>query len=95
MYRFPTKWPDIGKLVLGFLLAIPCFVCVINFVAAERPSGQNGKMPANWSAGVMNHGHYFEWYTISDQPLFFAASVIGFILAWSYLVFVVHKSQVR
>lgn len=33
----------------------------------------------------MNHGSYYEWYTISDAPVLFAVSLITFVCCLGYI----------
>ncbi len=70
---------------VGWMIGLPCFVSVINFTVAQTPAESPGKFPAHWSAAVMNHGQYSEWYAIADRPYFFAASCLGLVLAMAYL----------
>lgn len=43
-------------------------------------------MPADWEAGVMNHGSYYQWFTVSDQPILFMLSVALFFGAWLLVI---------
>ena len=71
---------------ITFLLLVIAVVCtfagffwVVNFIAADTPAEALSKwgkrLPAGWEAGVMSHGEYFEWYTISGHPGMFAGAV--------------------
>lgn len=56
------------------------FFVVISFLAAERPSEIESReklIPDTWSAGVPNHGSYYEWYTIEEAPILFALGIFG------------------
>ena len=80
----------IWALVMCFLF-IPAGFSVISFVVAETPEQVNTEagrivMDPDWSAGVMNHGEYYEWWTISDRPVLFLASVLILILAMATFV---------
>ena len=57
------------------------FFITNNFIVAVTPAEAvaDGKpLPPGWSAGVMNHGEYFRWWTIRDNPLLFGAGVAIF-----------------
>ena len=73
----PIAWVLLGA------SACCCFVgffWVINFLVADTPTEALSKwhiaLPADWEAGVMNHGEYFRWYTISGHPFFFAGALL-------------------
>ena len=72
--RTATKW-------LAVLAIMPSFFSVVFFCNAVTPENSNGSIPATWSAGVNNHGTYFEWYTISDRPILFAVSVCALVMS--------------
>jgi hypothetical protein len=73
-----------------------CFVgffWVMNFFVADTPSEALAKwhraLPPGWEAGVMNHGEYFRWYTVSGHPLAFAGALLwlgGSIGGFGYLL---------
>lgn len=72
-------WRSIAVAAL-LVQAVPSFYVAINFLMAETPEQaalRARSMPANWSAGVWNHGRYIQWDTISDQPWRFGASCFG------------------
>lgn len=93
MNRVPTKWPELAKLAIGYLIAFPTFYSVVNFLHAEPPPGRDGTIPATWSAGVMNHGRYFEWYAIYDHPFWFAGSVLGLAASAALVLSVFRKAN--
>ena len=65
-----------------FLIGWPSFFSVVSFSEAQTPSqvAEEGHViPRDWSAGVINHGRYYEWWTIADNPLLFVASVVGLV----------------
>lgn len=62
---------------LAMLIGFPSFFSVISFLNAVTPEEAGKHVPAHWSAGVRNHGVYYEWYTISDRPVLFVVSCIG------------------
>src|SRR5688572_419352 len=70
---------------LGFAVLLHCFVWFVNFVAAVTPHA-DGRIPAEWSGGVMNHGAYYRWYTIQDRPYFFAVSLVGLVASTAFLI---------
>lgn len=80
-FRHLSRW----KNLVAFAVMMACFLSVFSFLAAVTPEQSGGKMPANWSAGVMNHGHYYEWYTIADRPRLFTGSCIGLVASTLYL----------
>ncbi|HLX68376.1 MAG TPA: hypothetical protein VKV04_02005 [Verrucomicrobiae bacterium] len=66
--------------VFAFLIALPAFFSTVSFSSALTP-GQaiaeyNKPLPPGWTAGVMNHGGYYRWWTIQQRPVLFGASVI-------------------
>jgi len=64
--------------VVAFLIAFPASFSTINFVIAVTPEQANANnlpLPLGWTAGVMNHGSYYRWWTIQEKPLLFALSV--------------------
>jgi len=72
-----------------------CFVgffWVVNFLVADTPTEALSKwhiaLPDGWEAGVMNHGEYFRWYTISGHPYLFTGALLwlgGAVSAFAYL----------
>jgi hypothetical protein len=65
---------------------------VMNFFVADTPAEALAKrgvrLPPGWEAGVMNHGSYFEWYTISGHPFGFTGAVLwlaGSVALLTYL----------
>jgi hypothetical protein len=66
-------------MVVFCLLGVPSFFAVVSFVAAEPASvirANDYDIPPDWTAGVMNHGSYYRWYTIKERPALFALSVV-------------------
>jgi hypothetical protein len=67
-------------LVLAVMSTFLGFFWVVNFCVADTPAEALAKrsisLPTGWEAGVMNHGEYFEWYTISAHPFAFAGAVL-------------------
>jgi len=68
--------------VLAFLVALPAFFSTVSFTDALTPDQAIAKyempLPPGWTAGVMNHGRYYRWWTIQDRPVLFAASIFFF-----------------
>lgn len=63
--------------------------CTVSFLAAKSAAdaAKSGEpLPPGWSAGVMNHGKYYQWWLIRDRPIAFAACAAAwagcFALAW-------------
>ena len=81
-------WLSVAQ-VLCCLLTFPAFFSVVSFLAAETPEQALDKgqkpLPAGWSAGVMNHGEYYHWWTISQRPVFFAFSLGALIGALAFI----------
>jgi hypothetical protein len=63
---------------VAFLIALPAFFSTVSFMNAVTPAqalADGSPLPSGWSAGVMNHGSYYHWWTIQERPLLFAVSV--------------------
>ncbi|MEQ8789693.1 MAG: hypothetical protein RIC55_25585 [Pirellulaceae bacterium] len=79
--------------VLAFLIAFPAFFSTVSFSVALTPEQAIAKfdkpLPSGWTAGVMNHGKYYQWWTIRERPVLFALSAIclagGVLFLWSSL----------
>jgi hypothetical protein len=65
--------------VLAFLIALPAFFSTMSFTSAltseQAVAEYNKPLPSGWTAGVMNHGDYYRWWTIQERPILFGASV--------------------
>src|SRR5438552_15713692 len=80
--------------VLAFLVALPAFFSTVSFTGALTPDQAVAKyemaLPSGWTAGVMNHGRYYRWWTIQEKPVLFAASVfclaISMLFIWGSVV---------
>jgi hypothetical protein len=87
----PITWV---LLVVAVLSTFVGFFCTVNFCVADTPAEALAKrdisLPAGWEAGVMNHGEYFEWYTISAHPFAFAGAV-SWLAASAALVIYLRK----
>jgi apolipoprotein N-acyltransferase len=75
--------------LLALLAAFPLFVCTMNFIAAVTPEQalreHHKPLPPGWTAGVMNHGSYFRWWTIGESPVVFSLSAIGLVAVVLFL----------
>lgn len=73
-----------------FLIVMPAFVSIINFSEAVTPEQAVSKygqsLPFGWSVGVMNHGDYFQWWTISERPIMFGFSMFFLVAGLLFLV---------
>jgi len=70
--------------VLAGVLHLAAGISLINFAVAYTPDEAKlvgHTFPPDWSAGVMNHGTFYRWYTVNDAPVLFGFSVIVLILA--------------
>jgi len=60
------------------LVCVPAFMSTVSFTDAVTPQEAIAKysqpLPPGWTAGVMNHGHYYQWWTIQEQPVLFTFS---------------------
>ena len=82
-----------SKYIISCLLLVLIPIAVITFVAGtcsilsfvfaitpEEAIERGDSIPADWEAGVFNHGEYYRWYTIEKHPVLFifsAMMVIG------------------
>jgi hypothetical protein len=82
--------------VLAFLIALPAFFSTMSFTSALTPEQVvaefNKPLPSGWTAGVMNHGDYYRWWTIQERPILFGISVfflvVGIIFIWGSLLWI-------
>ena len=62
---------------------LPCFLSVVSFAVAVTPAEAVEKhskpLPEGWTAGVMNHGKYYQWWPIGERPFLFTISWAGLI----------------
>ena len=77
------RWLLLAGIALTTLTTMAAFFCVVSFVVAVTPAEAASKggpsMPLEWEAGVLNHGEYYEWYTISRHPVAFGLSVAALV----------------
>jgi hypothetical protein len=71
--------------VVAFVVALPAFFSTINFIVAVTPEQARDALPAGWSAGVMNHGDYYHWWTIQERPYFFGASLFCLVMSLLFI----------
>ncbi len=75
-------WLSLGQIVAGLLVFLGFFLTV-SFVSAITPHEAaltgDAVMPTHWEAGIMNHGEYYRWYTISNHPILFGISLAVFV----------------
>ena len=77
--RYAAVW------LIAAVVFFASFFSLVSFLAAKSPpqAAKTGQpLPPGWSAGVMNHGHYYKWWLIRDNPVLFIASVVGFLAPW-------------
>lgn len=78
MYESVRKHAVISGLqLLASLLAMASFFSTNNFLHAVTPEqarADGNPLPAGWTAGVMNHGSYYHWWTIQERPILFGVS---------------------
>ena len=77
------------QIFASFLLFF-LFFCLVNFFAAVTPEEALRRgyqpIPSGWEAGVMNHGKYYEWYSIQNHPLLFLTCLLGFIILFAFII---------
>jgi len=75
------SWPRFSWLssfqTFAALAMFPLGFAVVSWLAAESPK-DNPSIPANWHAGVPNHGEFYQWPlgTVADSPVAFAACAL-------------------
>ena len=60
---------------LGYMLAGFSAISFMAAVTPEEARAKNLPLPSGWTAGVWNHGAYYQWWTIQERPLLFGISV--------------------
>jgi len=86
--RIVAPW-RVAIVAILLLLSVPSGYSTLNFVLAETPeqaAARGRSMPAEWEAGVWNHGRYLRWYRISSHPWLFGAGCLGLLAAAGVLV---------
>jgi hypothetical protein len=93
-----NPWISFGQ-ILSFIIGGAAFFVTMSFQGAltnEEAMAKWGKpIPDHWEAGVMNHGEYYEWYTIENHPVLYGvsyAALIGSILFIWLSLFYCHGS---
>jgi hypothetical protein len=87
--------------VLAFLICLPAFFSTLSFNDALTPQQAIARyskpLPPGWSAGVMNHGAYYQWWTIQERPVLFGLSalclVAGILFLWTSLAWLWWKGR--
>jgi hypothetical protein len=57
--------------VFVFFISMLAFLSTESFTSAVTPQqarAANRPLPPGWTAGVMNHGSYYNWWTIDQRP---------------------------
>ena len=76
--------------IIAIIILFPAFFASVFFYVAE-PHDQIIKrgysIPNSWEAGVMNHGEYFEWYSMAEHPYYFILSIGTLIAALLFLLY--------
>lgn len=76
--------------IAAFIMIFPLFFVIMSFANAVTPEQAALKdgplMPSTWEAGVMNHGEYYQWYTISKHPVFFGFCLSLFVGLYLFLI---------
>ena len=92
-------WLSLGQ-ILAAVISFPAFFSTVSFLVAITPEEALARggatMPTHWEAGVMNHGEYYQWYTIGNHPFFFALSltalVCSILFIWISVIYLLaHK----
>jgi hypothetical protein len=73
----PVAW---ALFALALVNALAALYSIVNFFEADTRAEALRKygmtLPPRWDAGVMNHGQYVQWYSISQHPFALGASVL-------------------
>ena len=93
-------WVSFGQILAG-LAMFPAFISTVSFLAAVTPDQAALKseipIPPGWTAGVMNHGRYYQWWTISERPILFGVSlavvVVSLLFIWSTVFWVAWQER--
>lgn len=76
--------------IIAVIIMFPAFFATVSFFVAE-PRDQIIKkgysIPNGWEAGVMNHGEYYEWYSMAEHPYYFMLSIGTLIAVWFFLLY--------
>jgi hypothetical protein len=76
------------QLLVLLLVGLPALFSTMSFVAAETPEqavAHGTPLPEGWTAGVMNHGTWYRWWTIQENPALFGASVFLLVAGMFFL----------
>ncbi|MBL8077643.1 MAG: hypothetical protein JNM55_06760 [Anaerolineales bacterium] len=73
-------WGLTWTLPVGGVLYVTGFALLMNFLRALTPAEAIAQgypaMPADWEAGVWDHGHFYQWYLPQNHPWLFVVSLI-------------------
>lgn len=70
--------------LIAAVLVLPALFFTVNFFAADtaaEAARRGNPLPVGWSAGVMSHGQYYRWWTISERPVFFGLLIAVLVSA--------------
>jgi hypothetical protein len=88
--------------VLAFLIVLPAFYSTVNFESAinrEQAIAENTPLPSGWTAGVMDHGSYYRWWTIQQRPILFGVSlfilVAGLLFIWVSIFWIWRQDRIN
>jgi hypothetical protein len=74
---------------IAFLILLPAFVSTVSFTDAVTPQqaiANDNPLPSGWTAGVMNHGQYYQWWTIQERPILFGLSSLSLVAGVLFLL---------
>lgn len=78
---FQSAW----IILLSIVLSFASFFSVESFESAMTPQEAVSRgyplMPSHWEAGVLNHGEYYQWFTIENHQLFYYISIAVFLIS--------------
>jgi hypothetical protein len=77
-----------GLQLVAALAMLPLGFVVVSWFAAQSPR-ENHNIPADWPAGVPNHGEYYRWPfgTIHDSPIAFSVCLLLLIMCVLFLIY--------
>lgn len=90
--RYPSKRSAIvlsGFQLVAAVVMFPAFFTVVSFLAATSASTAQTlghPLPAGWTAGVMTHGSYYQWWLIEDRPMMFSLATVTFTACFAFLL---------
>ena len=82
--------PLLAALQIAAAVAMfPAFFCVVSFLtatSAAQAASAGKPLPSGWTAGVMNHGAYYQWWLIQDRPVIFVLVVVVLVSCLAFLL---------